>query len=109
MFNARRALSVSFTLAELPHDGFRPLYTALYIENKSCNTLLFYDALGVGPRKALDREFRHGRTPSQTTRNNELSFNQNNNPSTTCHGQTVRRIRDGGQTIVPHNLASPNP
>ena len=45
MFNARRALSVSFTLAELPHDGFRPLYTALYIENKSCNTLLFYDAL----------------------------------------------------------------
>jgi hypothetical protein len=55
MFNARRALSVSFTLAELPHDGFRPLYTALNIENKSCNTLLFYDALGfdahgtVGP------------------------------------------------------------
>ena len=47
MFNARRALSVSFTLAELPHDGFRPLYTALYIENKSCNTLLFYDALGL--------------------------------------------------------------
>ena len=39
------SLSVSFTLAELPHDGFRPLYTALYIENKSCNTLLFYDAL----------------------------------------------------------------
>jgi hypothetical protein len=30
----------------------------------------------VNPRKALDHEFCHGQTPSQTTRNNELQFNQ---------------------------------
>jgi hypothetical protein len=62
----------------------------------------------VNPQKALDRELCHGQALSQTTRNNELQSNQND-PLRTWHGQTVRRMKDGGQTIVPHYVALPNP
>jgi hypothetical protein len=56
MLYARRALFVRFTLAEWTPDGFNTIYPALYIEYKSCNTLLYYTSRPVAPLVASAKE-----------------------------------------------------